>query len=82
MDELEDYIWLSSLKEIDEYETHINGIMDELEEVEQMMKLLKGWSWMMVKLGNEDGGTMDELEVKLGDEECGTMDELEIFLES
>jgi hypothetical protein len=67
MDELEDYIWLSSLKEIDEYETHINGIMDELEEVEQMMKLLKGWSWMMVKLGNDDGGTMDELEVKLGD---------------
>jgi len=37
---------------------------------------------MMVKLGNEDGGTMDELEVKLGNEGCETMDELEIFLES
>jgi len=56
MDELDDYIWISSFKEVNEYETHISGIMDELKEVEQMMKLRKGWSWMMVKLGNEDGG--------------------------
>ncbi len=52
---------LSSIKEVGEYETHIRGIMDE-----QMMKLLKGWSWMMVKLGNEDGGQWMNLRGEIG----------------